>query len=264
VRLVFACFVLIVTCFPGSVCAVGKSTADPNAQVTNSGPSQRITYEARRQTVASILTDLSAMTGVTLKAGFNNDDWQVRDRRMNIFVKDIALSDLMDSIARVMKFQWSKSKNDGTVSYRLYMDKKTLLDAESKKLAEEEKLEKRQSEKRGRFLSELEAATAMADADREKLKTESPYIYSLSQKNRPEQVLPKLFKEVPGAKQAFVSGEDLTVYFGSLSEDVQQGLWCGSKPVDGEGSISINGVNRAGGCIATVAISCYDDPDHTG
>jgi len=271
-RLLVAFFLLIAMCFPSSVGAVGKSTVDPSAgrpksseaALSSTDVTQKVTYEAKRKTVVSILADLSAMTGVTLKAGYNNEDWQVRDRRMNIFAKDIPLTHLMDSIARVMKFQWIKHETDGVVSYRLYMDRETLLSAESKRLAEEERLKKRQSEKRKKFLSELEASAAMSDAEREKLKTESPYVYSLFQNDRPERVFPKLFKEVPGARQTFESGDELTVYFGSLSSDVQQGLWCGSKPVDGEGSISISGVNRAGGSIATVTISCYDDPDHTG
>ncbi len=82
--------------------AVGKITVDPNAgpqkasveTISGSDLTQKVIYEARRKTVSSILSDLSKMTGVTLMAGYNNEDWQVRDRRMNIFAKDVPLSNL--------------------------------------------------------------------------------------------------------------------------------------------------------------------------
>ena len=77
-----------------SAAAVGKTTVDPNvpgAESADSAPkpdtrvAEKITYQARKKTVLAILTDLTEMTGVTLEAGYNNKDWQVRDRKMNIF-----------------------------------------------------------------------------------------------------------------------------------------------------------------------------------
>ena len=101
-----------------SVWAVGKVTVDPNTSITANAKAaaetdarldRKITYEARRKTVSAILADLSALSGVTFHAGYNGMDWQVRDRKMNIFVHDVSLRELMDSIAHVMKFKWSKS-----------------------------------------------------------------------------------------------------------------------------------------------------------
>jgi len=233
VRLMAACLVLITMCLPDSVGAVGKSTLDPNAagisavaqMITDAdaGTSQRVTYEAKRKTVTSILADLNAMTGVTLKAGYNNEDWQVRDRRMNIFAKDIPLSNLMNSIARVMKFQWSKREDDkGVVSYRLYMDRKTILGAESKRLAEEERVRKGLLEGRNRFLSAMEAAAIMSNEDLEKLKTQSPSVYKMVDTSM--RFLPQILAELPLAKQAFLSGVEFTLDIGALSPEVRQGL----------------------------------------
>ena len=68
---------------------------------------QKITYEAKLKRTADH-RDLSEMTGVKLVAGARESDWPVRSRKMNIFVKDVPLYELMDSIARVMKFRWSR------------------------------------------------------------------------------------------------------------------------------------------------------------
>ncbi|MEN6356895.1 MAG: hypothetical protein ABFD83_07400, partial [Armatimonadota bacterium] len=96
----------------GGAWAFGKVTVDPNASdqavieqwENDTRLSQKVTYEARHKAVKVILEDLSDMMGVTLNAGFNKQDWQVRDRKMNIFAKDITLADLLNSIARTMKF----------------------------------------------------------------------------------------------------------------------------------------------------------------
>jgi hypothetical protein len=188
-KFIVAGFILLIMFLPASVGAYGKTTVDPNASRTitseeileNGDITQKVTYEAKRQTVTTILADLSKMTGVTLKAGYNNEDWQVRDRRMNIFVKNIPLSNLMNSIARVMKFTWSKKENDaGVVSYRLYMDRDILLGADRQRYIEEERLKKLQAEGRQRLLTGLEEAAGMSEDKLEGLKTKSPYIYAMT------------------------------------------------------------------------------------
>jgi hypothetical protein len=119
--------------------ADGKITVDPNGpgspvaesvSDTDARLAQKITYEAKRKTVQAILADLTKLTGVKLHAGYGNSDWQVRDRKMNIFAKDIPLSNLMNSIARVMKFRWSVNHEVDPCTYRLYMDRRTLAGAD--------------------------------------------------------------------------------------------------------------------------------------
>ncbi|MCX6374689.1 MAG: hypothetical protein NTU88_01390 [Armatimonadetes bacterium] len=231
-RFVVIGLALLAACFPAPVGAVGKTTVDPNSvrpasadktpAKSSADTSQKVTYEARRKTVVSILEDLTKMTGVTMRAGWNVEDWQVRDRRMNIFVKDIPLSNLMNSIARVMKFKWSKSeKDDGTVSYRLYMDRNTLLGAERERYVEEQELGKKQAEARQRLLSELERAASMSEDELENSREKSPYIYAMVKRGW-NNLLPGLFNYLPATKQAILSGESQFVDIGSLPPELQQ------------------------------------------
>ena len=100
-------FVIAFAAAPHTATAVGKITVDPNVPGAESPEdvskpdtrvAEKITYQARKKTVLAILTDLSELTGVTLKAGYNNKDWQVRDRKMNIFATDVPLAQVMNSI----------------------------------------------------------------------------------------------------------------------------------------------------------------------
>jgi len=227
-KLSIASLLVLLACVSAPVYAVGKVTADPNAgrresageTAASADVAQKVTYEARRKTVVSILADLSEMTGVKLIAGYSSKDWQVRDRRMNIFAKDIPLASLMNSIARVMKFSWSKSEDDKTVSYRLFMDRNELLGAERQRYIEEQRLNQRQVDARQRLLSGLQKAAGMSETELEELKTSSPYVYLMAAQGWAD-ILPRLFAESPAAKQAWISGEQLAIDIGSVSADVK-------------------------------------------
>ena len=212
--------------------AVGKVTVDPNvpgARIAAVAPEidsrldRKITYEARRKTVSAILAELSELTGITLRAGYNNEDWQVRDRRMNIFAEGVPLKSLMDSIAHVMKFKWSKSDQGGTWAYRLYMDRKTLLGAERQRLIEEERLGELEVEQRERVLDGLTKAAAMSDEELEKLKNDDPLMY-VQVKIGWSALMPGLFAQVPGAKDAWSAGDYLTLNGRDLPPEAQQAL----------------------------------------
>ena len=138
--------------------------------------SQKITCKLRHKTVASILYCLQKQTGVTLKPGYNKDDWQVRDRKMDLFVRDLELGELMQSIARVMKFKWDRSGEEGKWRYRLFMDRKTLLDAEGQSYRREEEFKKKQAERRTALLDKLAGLSNPSPQDLAKLKEGSPFL----------------------------------------------------------------------------------------
>lgn len=212
--------------------AVGKVTVDPNipgARVTAAAPEadsrldQKITYKAKRKTVSAILADLTKLTGVTFSAGYNNLDWQTRDRRMNIFARDIRLKDLMDSIAHVMKFKWSRKDQGGAWTYRLYMDRKTLLGAERQRLIEEDRLGQLEIGQREKVLDNLTRAAAMSDEELEALKIDDPMLYVHAKIGWPA-LMPDLFSQVPGAKDAWSSGEMLSLNGADLPPEAQQAV----------------------------------------
>jgi len=224
---------LIFIAAAASAIAVGKITVDPNGPgaraVNTTAPEidarleHKVTYDARRQTVSSILADLAKLTGVTLRAGYSDADWQVRDRRMNVFAKDTSLRSLMDSISHVMKFKWSRREAGGTWTYRLYMDRTTLLGAERQRLIEEERMRQLEDKQRERVLDDLTRANAMSDEELEKLKDNDPMLY-VEARCGWAVLMPDLFSHVPGAKEAWSAGEMLTLNGADLPADAQQAV----------------------------------------
>ena len=158
-----------------------KTAVDPNKSVKaravdeDTRLAQKVTYQAARKTVSAILAELTKQTGVTLKAGINGQDWQVRDRKMNVFVKDVPLGDLMKSIARVMKFLWASGGKGDKRTYRLFMDRKTLLDAESLRMSDQERRDKEMADKRAKTLKDLANTDQLSPADLAKLKKDRPF-----------------------------------------------------------------------------------------
>ncbi len=147
----------------------------------------------------------------------------MRDRKMNIFARDVPLTELMSSIAHVMKFKWKRAGKEGGYTYRLFMDRKTLLDAENQRLREEERLRQIKNEGRQKALDAYSNPNDLSPQDLGKLKSDNPFLYVFEQSGLTKS-LGAFFGEVPAAADALASGEELSLSAGSLSEEGQQGL----------------------------------------
>lgn len=236
--------ILIAICLPAL--AVGKVTADPNAsvQTDRSGGasvaasddarlSQKVTLSESRKTVSAILEDLTKSTGVTFKSGYNNNDWQVRDRKMCIFTKDVPLSQVMNSIARVMKFKWERkpagvsgferSGNPETWQYRLYMDRRTLLDADSQTLREDERVRAKATEKRKAALEDYANVDNLSPGQLAALKSKDPLMYVFATTGIAGS-MGQMFREVPALSEAMAAGEQINMVGADMSDQGRLGI----------------------------------------
>lgn len=171
---------------------------------------QKITYQARHKQVRLILDDLSIQTGVTLKAGYNNMDWQVRDRRMTISVKDLSLRELMQSIARVMVFKWSVSESGGVPYYRLYMDRRALLGAQNKNKREMEVFQNEMERRRCEFTDGLLNLPSLSLEELAALNDTNPQLHRFVSSYAGQKV-GDLLRALPQAIDALRSGDAVTV-----------------------------------------------------
>ncbi|MCE5198144.1 MAG: hypothetical protein ABFD54_12425 [Armatimonadota bacterium] len=230
----YALLVMVITAASVASCTADKITVDPNSPegkanaeagklITDTRLAQKITYNAKHKTVQEILSDLSGMTGVTLSAGWNVKDWQVRDRRMNIFAREAALADLMSSIARVMKFKWQTGDSENTPTYRLYMDRKTLLDSDAQAQREQDRLNREIAEKREKMFESYGKLGQLSQSDLAALKQENPFMY-VAATSGIAGGLGQFFQSVPAAMDALSTGQELSMGGGNLSASAQQGL----------------------------------------
>lgn len=181
---------------------------------------QNLTYEANRKTVSSILDELKKQTDIKFYSGYNSNDWQVRDRKMNIIVKDLPLSNLMESMSRVMKFKWNRRKlDDGEYTYRLYMDRKAILEGEARLLREEQK----RSENRSDFVEFCLDTPDLSEVEMDRLKEEDPARYLLI-KSGVSGALGDFLREAPDAALALQSGSVVNLDASVLSPSCQQAL----------------------------------------
>lgn len=223
----------------GGAVAQGKITVDPNAagsgaaresaeedgSILTRDPrlSQKIACSASDKRVSVILEMLTEMTGVGLRAGQNDHDWQSRDRKMNIFAKDVPLRDLMQSMARVMKFKWRARGTDGAWVYRFYADKKALLDAEAEATAQKEREARYLAREREKLISSIEKLANLSQADLDKLRGENPYLYMLASSGLASSIV-QLMSEVPAVKHAIATGQKMDVKAAGLSPAAQRAV----------------------------------------
>jgi hypothetical protein len=225
------CFVL-----PGLICVnsfAGKITVDPNTggasalkilAAPDARLAQTVTYEARYVAVRQILEDLTAMTGVKLNAGVNKSDWQVRSRKMNIFAKDVRLSDMMNSIAHTMKFAWSRNDDVTPPTYRLKVDSKAVGWADGLREKAETRSEELWKKRRKDWIDIIMKEGALPPQQIEATRYSDPVFYRYA-RGGALCALNALFNEVPKAKDRFAAGENFRISVDELSEETRELLF---------------------------------------
>lgn len=175
------------------------TTVDPDVRLH-----QKVTYEASSKSVKDILEDLSQQTKVVLNAGNGKQNWQVRDRKMIIFARDVPLAQLMNSIARVMKFNWVMNEKVSPPTYRLVVDRQLIAKMQADQWRKDQELEGEVGRGRQRFVDAVDKVSKMSDADIETLAQQDPYLYLLG-KTGCARLTAALFQGIPGLLDNFLN-----------------------------------------------------------
>lgn len=225
--------IILLLTLPLTLGAVGKVTVDPNVPGANQESqeteikdvrlAQKITYTASARTVSAILADLTTATGITFRAGINRLDWQVQDRKMTISVTDVPVSHLMNSIARVMKFKWQRSGEEGKWIYRLSSDTKALLAAENKRDREKEQVEAEKAKRRAEGIEQYSSLMDLSKESLQELRQTNPYLSWVAESELGKS-LGKFFKESPDAIAAIAGGQRMDLKASDMSVGAQNSL----------------------------------------
>ena len=212
-------------------CLAEKVTVDPNAgpsttsaEVGKTDPrlAQKVTYEAWHTPIKTILADLSAKTGVTFYAGYNLNDWRVRDRKMNVLVRDVSLAQLMNSIARVMKFKWSINDKKQPPTYRLLMDYRLLAKLQAEASKRENELKSEETRRRTELLDTLARVADASGSELAALKESNPYLYICAETGFAE-FFTRILAETPGYREVFTgANKNLMPAMTRLAPDMPQ------------------------------------------
>lgn len=230
-RRVFLAFLLLGFAVPAL--AVGRVTNDPNApgakpddevvQAADKRLARPVTIEAVGKPVRLVLAELTKSSGVVLNAGRGSYDWQVRDRKMNVFARKVPLAQLMNSISHVMKFKWERKGEPGKWAYRLYMDRRTLLNAEAQRAREEARQAEERKRWRQKALDAYVNLGSLSDQEKAGLRDTNPFLYVVANAGW-GQSLGAFLQEVPAISDALTSGQQAQVEGASLSPSGRAGL----------------------------------------
>jgi hypothetical protein len=173
---------------------------------------QKVTFEAKGQLLYKVLDELTEKCGIDLNCGKNDTDWQVRDRKVSIFVKDMPLKDLQKELADLLHFTWARGVNpsDKTPSYRLFQDLKSRKEEAALRDQAASDAAKKELEKRLSVLSELDKLDSLTPEEIEKLKTDAPFLYTLAT-SQMGKGLTQVFRNVPDARAAIAEGREMSM-----------------------------------------------------
>jgi len=215
--LLFAAFFALL-----STSCLAAPSADTDSITKGDDPrlDQKVSYNADGVTVANMLSDISASTGVSMTAGTDKDDWCVQDRKVIVHVTDMKLVDLMQEVSSILRFHWSKGTDNGKATYRLWQDKQERQEEESLRTADEDAQQKRDREKRENALSDIVNLGSLSTNDANNLKATDPWRYVLATEPLGRDVADFLnnFSE---ARSAFVQGSEVSFPVTALPPQLQ-------------------------------------------
>jgi hypothetical protein len=214
-------FLLFISFLSVSVCLAAETT--PTTTQPDVRLDQKVTYQAKGELLHKVLEDLTKKTGILLSCGQNKSDWQVRDRKVTIMVKDMPFKELQKNLAELLSFTWGRNVNKKTseVSYRIFQDLKSK-NAEAalrdKDAADEAKKE---LEKRESILADIDSLDSLTPEQIEKLKKDAPLLYFLA-KEPLGKSMAQLLRTTPDLKTAITNGSELSVPMSQVSPETLQ------------------------------------------
>ena len=175
---------------------------------------KKVTLEVDHTKLEDALKQLSADTGVELKAGSGERDWKVRERRVTIHAKDVSLGKLMEEISKLLQFRLSRGGKEGEWTY-LYWQDKTSRDLEADLLAaDKEAAAQRATKLRQGTLDAAEKALELSPEEAAKLREKDPmlaYMGGTKSGRGFAQVLSSLGSYFPTERDLMLRGKQVTL-----------------------------------------------------
>jgi len=194
--------------------AQGKEEGKPDPRLD-----QKVSCQAKAEFLYKVLEDLTEKTGVVMECGKSVKDWQVREQKVNIFVKDYPLRDLQQVLADLLHFTWTSGAKDGERVYRIYQRLKAKKEEEKLRAQALEAKKRKEIARREGALSDLDKVLSLKPEEIEKLKDEDPMLYFLA-KEPIGKGLAELARLVPEGRAAFLERRDFTYDLSNASAEV--------------------------------------------
>lgn len=214
-RLLSCAVFLAVIGLPAAASTVAKPLSDARLD-------RKVTYEARCESVHKVLEDITAQTNVPLRCGTSKRNWQVRDRRVTMFVKDMPLKDFQKALASVLHFSWTTFDGKSGRSYRLVQTASQRVEELVETPERPTLVLKKQTARMKAAISGIESITSLSKEDVDRLKTSDPMLYVLAKHPIGKATANLLSNLPPEAKEALLAQTDYAVQVDELSPEARE------------------------------------------
>jgi|GEM_PF-2102491 len=208
---------------PNAGSAASEKPASGDLLSSDARLSVKATYSGKKVPVRDVVDALTTASSVTLRAGTNTKDWEVRDRKINIFAKETPLYEVMNSISRVTGFKWSVEGTEDKPVYRLIWDMKSRLAVAALRDSIHQADEQAAADLRKQGLDSIQNLDGLSADDLAKLRVDNPYLFWMAASGMSKS-LNGFINNTPGLAQTLLSGDTKTISGSSLSAAGQKGL----------------------------------------
>lgn len=122
-----------------------------------------------------ILASMSKSSGIDYTAGNNERDWRVRERKVTIYAKDMAVGTVVDELSKLLGYRVSRQGKENQWGYLFWQDLKSKQLEDEMVTAAKAEASDRAMKLRQSALDTAEAALEMSQDDAMKLKDTDPW-----------------------------------------------------------------------------------------
>ena len=138
-RTALAVTMLLALCSIAAAIRSSQTRTSPNPRPSRLQPprtsvwTRRSRYSQVGTRLHAVIDDLTAQTGVRIRCGKSEKDWQTRDLPVTVIVKDITLGKLLQALADATHcvVHHERSDPDRPLTYRIVRDEQLLADVEA-------------------------------------------------------------------------------------------------------------------------------------
>ncbi len=208
---------------PNAGSAASETPASGDILSKDAHLSIKITYSGKKLAVRTVVDALTQASSISLRAGTNTKDWEVRDRKINVFAKETPLYEVMNAIARVTGFKWSIEGTESKPVYRLVWDMKSRIAVAAMRDSIHQADAQTAADIRKQGLDSMQNLDGLSADELAKLRVENPYKFWMAASGM-SKTLNGFINNTPGVKEVLLNGQSKTINASSLSPAGQQGL----------------------------------------
>jgi hypothetical protein len=172
-------FVLVSGC-----CASAQVVSDGGSMVAEDAKDsrlmQKVTLEEAGITLPDLMKKLTQQTGVSMSIDPKPEFWQIRERKVHLFVKDATLQEVQDRLKKLLNYSWKRTGTSGAWEYQLVQSEVDRLRESNLMAAWQKQVDEKRVQQTAQVIDKFQKAQLLTPEQAAQYKESDPWTYLLA------------------------------------------------------------------------------------